>query len=90
MICCIESWLKSVRVNDVELFKHDNAGSSLFIFFVSKLTIVKAKKFVLLGKKVRQNFDKVIVFVLVYLSLAANASIHEDITFTTVAMHVTE
>ena len=72
------------------MFEHDQASSCFFVTLVRKFAVVKREKTVLLSQEIGQNFDQVIVLVLIDLSLTRDTPIHENVTLATVSMHITE
>jgi hypothetical protein len=86
----VECRLEGVRIDNVELLKHDEACSGFFVLLVGKLAIVEAEQFVFLSQEVGQHFDQVVVLVLIDLGLSADAAVHEDVSFPTVPVHVAE
>ena len=84
----IEGRLECVGVDDAKLFEHDQSCRCFLVFFIGELAITEWEKLVLLRKKVRQHFDKIVILVLIDFALARDASVHEDVSLSTVAMHV--
>ena len=86
----IESRLQRVRIYYSKLLKHHKASCRFLISLVCKFTITEWEETILLREKVWQDFDQVVVLVLIDLILSRDAAIHENVTLTTMTMHVTE
>jgi len=88
VVHCIEGAFESVAVVDREFLEHDHAGGRFFLAFVSEFAIWKGKKLISLAQHIGNQLDEIIVTMLANVVFGADATVHEDISLTTVAMHV--
>ncbi len=90
VVRCIKCWFECVTVKNRKFTEHHKSCSRFLLFFICKFAIIELKQLVTLTKHIGDHPNQIIVFVVHEIILGRDTSIHKDITFSKVTMHVTE